>query len=168
MDSARCARRFGAREVTVIYRRTEEEMPAREDEIENAKEEGIKFRLLTNPTRIFGRDGWIEEVECIRNRLGEPDESGRKRPVPIEGSNFKIKLDTLICAIGQGPNPLLLSTIPDLKLTKEGYIEADEGGATSVPDLFAGGDIITGAATVISAMGAGKRAAVSIDRYIKG
>ncbi len=167
MDSARSALRLGAKEVTIIYRRTEAEMPARIEEIENAKEEGIKFKLLTNPTRIFGRDGRISEAECIRNKLGEPDASGRRRPVPIEGSLFKIKLDTLVCAIGQGPNPLLLSTIADLRLTKYGNIEADDNGITSLPDVFAGGDIVTGAATVISAMGAAKNAAVSIDSYLK-
>ena len=168
MDSARCAKRLGAKEVIVIYRRTEREMPARIEEIENAKEEGIKFEFLTNPVRILGRDGWIKEAECIRNSLGEPDESGRRRPVPIEGSNFKIKLDTFVCAIGQGPNPLLLSTIPGLRLTKKGNIEADEDGVTSMADVFAGGDIVTGAATVISAMGAAKKAARAIDKYLKG
>ena len=167
MDSARCAKRLGAKEVVIIYRRTENEMPARIEEIENAKEEGIKLELLTNPTRIFGKDGWIQEIECIRNSLGSPDASGRRRPVPIEGSNFKMKLQTLICAIGQGPNPLLLSTIPDLKLNKRGYIEATEDGVTSIPDVFAGGDIVTGTATVIKAMGAAKHAAQSIDRYLR-
>ena len=167
MDSARCAKRLGAKEVVIIYRRTENEMPARIEEIENAKEEGIKLELLTNPMRIFGKDGWIQEIECIRNSLGSPDASGRRRPVPIEGSNFKMKLQTLICAIGQGPNPLLLSTIPDLKLNKRGYIEATEDGVTSIPDVFAGGDIVTGTATVIKAMGAAKHAAQSIDRYLR-
>jgi len=167
MDSARCAKRLGAEEVTIIYRRTEKEMPARIEEIENAKEEGINFKLLTNPVKIFGKDGWVDEVECMENSLGEPDASGRRRPVPIEGSNFKIKLDTLICAIGQGPNPLLLSTIPELKLTKRGNIEADDKGITSMADVFAGGDIVTGAATVISAMGAAKKAAVAINEYLE-
>ena len=168
MDSARCAKRLGAKEVIIIYRRTEAEMPARTEEIENAKEEGIQFDLLTNPLSIFGEGGWIREAECIRNSLGEPDASGRRRPVPIKGSEFKMKLDTLVCAIGQGPNPLLLSTIAGLKLTRKGNIEADEEGITSLPDVFAGGDIVTGAATVISAMGAAKKAARAIDRYLRG
>ena len=168
MDSARCAKRLGAKEVVIIYRRTEQEMPARIEEIENAKEEGIKFELLTNPTRVLGRDGWISEIECIKNSLGEPDDSGRRRPIPIEGSEFMVQLDTLISAIGQGPNPLLLSTVPELKLTKRGKIDADETGATSMPDVFAGGDIVPGEATVIWAMGSAKKAVVAIDKYLKG
>ncbi len=168
MDSARCAKRLGAGEVTIIYRRTEKEMPARIEEIENAGEEGIKFEFLTNPVRIYGDNGRIKEVECIRNSLGEPDSSGRRRPVPIKDSEFKMELDTLICAIGQGPNPLLLSTIPGLTLTKRGNIEADDDGKTSLSDVFAGGDIVTGAATVISAMGAAKKAARAIDKYLGG
>ena len=167
MDSARCAKRLGAGEVTVIYRRTEKEMPARIEEIENAGEEGIKFEFLTNPVRIHGDNGGITAVECIKNSLGEPDSSGRRRPVPIKGSEFRIELDTLICAIGQGPNPLLLSTIPGLKLNKRGNIEAGEDGKTSLADVFAGGDIVTGTATVISAMGAAKKAARAIDRYLQ-
>ena len=168
MDSARSALRLGADEVSIIYRRSEREMPARFDEIENAKEEGIKFELLTNPTRILGtKDGWVESVECIRNELGAPDDSGRRRPVPIKGSEFTMKIDTIVCAIGQGPNPLLLSTLPDLKLTKKGNIVVDESGKTSLPDVWAGGDIVTGAATVIEAMGAGKKTARSIDEYLK-
>ena len=167
MDSARCAKRLGAEEVIIIYRRTRKEMPARIEEIENAEEEGIRFELLTNPTRIIGEGGRIKEIECIKNRLGKLDESGRSRPMPIEGSSFRMRLDTFVCAIGQGPNPLLLSAIPELKLTDKGYIEVKEDGCASMPGLFAGGDIVTGAATVISAMGSGKRAAAAIDRYIK-
>lgn len=167
IDAARCSLRLGASEVTIIYRRSEDEMPAREDEIENAREEGLKFELLTNPIRIFGdKDGWIKKIECIRNELGSPDESGRRRPVPIKGSEFIMDMDTLICAIGQGPNPLLLSTLPDLKLNKKGNIRVDENGRTSIPDIWAGGDIVTGAATVIEAMGAGKKVARSIDKYL--
>ena len=167
MDAARCALRMGAEEVSIIYRRSEVEMPAREDEIENAKEEGIKFELLTNPARIFGnKDGWVEKVECIRNELGPPDDSGRRRPVPIKGSEFVMDIDTIVCAIGQGPNPLLLSTISDLKLTKKGNIAADDAGKTSMAGIWAGGDIVTGAATVILAMGAGKKAARAIDEYL--
>ncbi len=169
MDSARCARRLGAEEVIIVYRRTEFEMPARAAEIEHAKEEGIKFELLTNPIRIFGdSDGWVKGMECLRNSLGEPDSSGRRRPLPIKDSEFRMDVDTVVCAIGQGPNPLLLSTIKDLELTKKKNIDADHAtGVTSVKDIFAGGDIVTGAATVIEAMGAGKRAARSIDRYLK-
>lgn len=168
MDAARCALRMGAEEVTIIYRRSDAEMPARRDEIENAREEGIRFELLTNPTRIFGnQDGWVERVECVRNKLGSPDESGRKRPVPIKGSEFVTDIDTIVCAIGQGPNPLLLSTLPDLKLTKRGNVAADGTGKTSMPEAWAGGDIVTGAATVILAMGAGKQTARAIHEYLK-
>lgn len=167
-DSARCAKRLGAEEVYIIYRRGREEMPARGDEIKNAEEEGIIFKLLTNPVKLYGDDkGWLKEAELVKNELGEPDSTGRRRPVLIKGSNYKIPLDTLVVAIGQGPNPLLLRTIPDLKLNEDGYIAADEECRTSVPDIFAGGDIVTGAATVIQAMGAGKKAAKSIDRHLK-
>ena len=164
-DSARCAKRLGADEVYIIYRRSRQEMPARKEEIKNAEEERIIFKLLTNPLRFYGDDkGWLKEIELIKNRLGEPDSSGRRRPVPIENSNYRMPIDTIVVAIGQGPNPLLLKTIPDLKLNKKGYIETDEECRTSIPDVFAGGDIVTGAATVIQAMGAGKIAANSIKR----
>ena len=167
-DSARCAKRMGADEVYIIYRRGREEMPARADEIKHAEEEGVIFRLLTNPVKLYGDDkGWLKEIELVKNELGEPDASGRRRPVLIKGSNYKIPMDTLVVAIGQGPNPLLLRTIPELKLNEDGYIIADENCQTSVPDTFAGGDIVTGAATVIQAMGAGKKAARSIDNYLK-
>jgi len=169
MDAARSALRMGADEVSIIYRRSEIEMPARAEEIENAKEEGIKFELLTNPTRMFGNgDGWVEAVECVRNELGTPDESGRRRPIPIKGSEFRVDIDTVVCAIGQGPNPLLLSTLPDLKLTRRGNIVTDGNGKTSLADVWAGGDIVTGAATVIQAMGSGKQTARSIDGYLNG
>ena len=168
MDSARCAKRLGGKEVVVIYRRTEREMPARIEEVENAKEEGIRFEFLANPTRILGKDGWISGVECIKNTLGEPDGSGRRRPVPIKGSEYMMKLDTLVCAIGQGPNPLLLSTMPELRLTKEGKVDAQQDGAASLGGVFAGGDIVSGDATVIWAMGSAKRAAAAIDLYLKG
>ena len=168
MDSARCAKRLGAKEVICVYRRSEKEMPARIEEIENAKEEGIKFEFLTNPLQIIGDEkGWVRGMECIRNKLGEPDKSGRRRPVALEGSQFKFKIDTVICAIGQGPNPLLLSTTPGLSLSKRGYIEAGQDTATTIDSVFAGGDITGGSATVIKAMGAGKIAAASIDEYIK-
>jgi glutamate synthase (NADPH/NADH) small chain len=166
-DSARCAKRLGADEVYIIYRRSRLEMPAREEEIKNAEEEGIIFKLLTNPVRFHGDDrGWLKEAELIKNELGEPDASGRRRPVPIKDSNYRIPIDTVVVAIGQGPNPLLLNTIAGLKLNKKGYIETDENCQTSIPDVFAGGDIVTGAATVIQAMGAGKIAATSIDKYL--
>ena len=168
-DSARCAKRLGAHEVFIIYRRSRVEMPAREDEIKNAEEEGIIFKLLTNPVRLYGdEEGNLREIELIKNELGEPDSSGRRRPVPIKDSNYKIPLDTVVVAIGQGPNPLLLETIADLKLNKNGYIETDKECRTSVPDIFAGGDIVTGAATVIQAMGMGRTAAHSIDKCLKG
>jgi len=168
MDSARTAKRLGAEHVYLIYRRSEAEMPARNEEIEHAKEEGIEFLLLTNPVEIIGKNGWVDKIRCIRMQLGEPDESGRRRPNPILGSEYDIDVEAVVMAIGQGPNPLLTSSVSDLKLTKRGNIEADsETGKTSKRGVFAGGDIVTGAATVILAMGAGKKAAVAIDDYIK-
>ena len=168
MDSARCAMRLGAQKVYIIYRRTEKEMPARIDEIKRAKEEGVEFKLLTHPIRFFGdKDGWVKEAELVKNELGSPDESGRRRPVLINGSEFKMALDTVICAIGQGPNPLLPRTMTSLKLNEDGNIIVDKRQTTSIEGVFAGGDITTGAATVIAAMGAGKRAALEIDKYIK-
>lgn len=167
MDCARCAKRQGAKNVHIVYRRTEAEMPARIEEIENAKEEGIIFKLLTNPTKIFGENGWIMKMECIKNELGPPDASGRRRPVPIKGSEYTMPVDTLVLAIGQGPNPLLISRVPNLKLNEDGNIITDDNGMTSIDGVFAGGDIVTGAATVILAMGAGKNAARAIDRYLK-
>ncbi|MFH2145047.1 MAG: NADPH-dependent glutamate synthase [Candidatus Omnitrophota bacterium] len=168
MDSARAALRLGAEEVTIVYRRSVKEMPARIEEIEHAKEEGIKFHLLTVPLRILGdKFGRVKALICIKNELGEPDASGRRRPVPIAGSEFELLSETVICAIGQGPNPLLLSTLPDLKLNKRGNVVADDNLMTSIPGVFAGGDIVTGAATVIEAMGAGKHAAENIDSYLK-
>jgi glutamate synthase (NADPH/NADH) small chain len=168
MDSARTALRLGAQEVKIVYRRSREEMPARLEEIENAEEEGVQLELLTNPIRILGEKGWVKAIECIQMELGEPDSSGRRRPVPLEGSEFKIDVDTVIVAIGQGPNPLLVRRIPGLELTKRGNIAADEEtGRTNIEGIFAGGDIVTGAATVIAAMGAGKRAARAMHEYIK-
>ncbi len=167
-DAARVARRLGANEVTITYRRSEQEMPARQEEIEHAREEGIRIRLLTLPIRFLEDErGWVKEMECIRMRLGEPDESGRRRPLPIEGSQFIMEVDTVIVAIGQGPNPLLPSYTPGLKTIPKGHILVDEDGATSIPGVFAGGDIIPGEATVIDAMGHGKRAARAIDRYLR-
>ena len=170
MDSARTSLRLGAENVYLIYRRAREQMPAREEEIENAFEEGIQPLLLNNPIRILGNDkGWVRGIECIKMELGKPDDSGRRRPVPIKDSEHTVNVDMVVVAIGQGPNPLLTSTTSDLKLTKWGNIVADEStGKTSKKGVFAGGDIVTGTATVILAMGAGKKAAQSIDVYLKG
>ena len=169
MDSARTSLRLGAENVYLIYRRAREQMPARDEEIENAFEEGVQPRLLTTPTRILGNErGWVKGIECLEMELGEPDESGRRRPIPKKDSEHVIDVDMVIMAIGQGPNPLLTSTTPDLELTKAGNIVADEAtGKTSKKGVFAGGDIVTGAATVILAMGAGKKAARAIDAYLK-
>ena len=168
MDSARNALRLGAEESYIIYRRSEKEMPARLEEIEHAKEEGVKFELLTVPTKyIGGEDGWVRQMECLRMELGEPDDSGRRRPVPIKGSEFTIDIDTVVVAIGQSPNPLVPSTTEGLDTTKWGTIVTDENGATSKKGVFAGGDIATGAATVILAMGAGKKSARAIDKYLQ-
>lgn len=168
MDAARCAKRMGAENVSIVYRRSEEEMPARNEEIHHAKEEGIDFKLLTNPLRIIGNDdGWAEKMECVRMELGEPDASGRRRPVPVEGSEFEIDAQVVIIAIGQSPNPLIKNTTPDLETNKRGCIVVkEETGATSKRGVYAGGDAVTGAATVILAMGAGKTAAQSIDEYL--
>lgn len=169
MDSARVSLRLGADEVTVIYRRSEGEMPARDEEIERAKEEGVKFNLLANPTRIIGKNGWVSQVELLKMELGEPDGSGRRRPVPVKGSEFLIDADTVVVAIGNNPNPLLPRMIKELKVEKWGGIIADkETGQTSIPYIYAGGDIVSGAATVISAMGAGKRSAKAIDNALSG
>ncbi|MFH1062213.1 MAG: NADPH-dependent glutamate synthase [Candidatus Omnitrophota bacterium] len=168
MDSARCALRLGAEKVYIIYRRTENEMPARKDEIHHARQEGIEFHLLTNPIKIIGDEtGNVKTIVCIKNELGAVDASGRRRPVPIENSDFEMLMDTVIIAIGNGSNPLLLDTIKELKLTRKNNIEADDAGATNIPDIYAGGDIVTGSATVIAAMGAGKKAAKAIDKFLK-
>ncbi|MDR3592357.1 MAG: NADPH-dependent glutamate synthase [Negativicutes bacterium] len=168
MDSARTALRLGAEKVYIVYRRSEEEMPARAEELEHAKEEGVDFRLLTAPVRILGDEkGWVKAIECIKMQLGEADESGRRKPVPMPDSNYVLDVDTVVMAIGQGPNPLVQDTTPGLAVNKRGNIVADESGATSKAGVFAGGDIVTGAATVILAMGAGKKAADKIDEYIK-
>lgn len=168
MDSARSALRLGAEEVYIVYRRSREEMPARLEERENAEEEGIIFKLLTNPVRFLGDErGWVKAMECISMKLGEPDESGRRRPIPIEGSEFTMEVDTVIVAIGQRPNPIVPRTTPGLEISRWGTIVVDEEtGKTSLEGVYAGGDIVSGAATVISAMGAGKRAARAIHEYI--
>jgi glutamate synthase (NADPH/NADH) small chain len=170
MDSVRTAIRLGAEEVYLVYRRSEQEMPARIEEIERAKEEGAIFRLLTNPVRIIGDDkGWVTSMECIRMELGEPDDSGRRRPVPVKGSEFIIKVDSIIMALGTNANPLLPRSTPGLTLNKWGYITADEETCrTSIKGVYAGGDIVTGSATVILAMGAGRKAAKAIDAYLSG
>lgn len=167
MDAARSALRLGAEEVHIIYRRSEEEMPAREEEVHHAKEEGIIFDVLTNPVEILGQDGWVTGIKCIRMELGEPDASGRRRPIPIEGSEFVMDIDTVIMAIGTSPNPLIKSTTKDLAVYPWGGIIIDEEtGATSKDRVYAGGDAVTGAATVILAMGAGKRAAKAIHEKL--
>lgn len=168
MDAARCARRLGAEKVTIVYRRGEDEMPARVEEIQHAKEEGIHFKLLTNPIRINGdENNWVRSVECIGMRLCEPDESGRCRPEPVEGTEHEIPADIVIIAIGTTPNPLIPKTTENLKTGRGGVIPTDSEGRTSRGGVFAGGDVVTGAATVISAMGAGKIAARAIDQYLK-
>jgi glutamate synthase (NADPH/NADH) small chain len=170
MDSARCALRLGADDVYIIYRRSEAEMPARREEVENAQEEGIQFKLLTNPKKFLGNEqNWVVGAECYEMELGEPDESGRRRPVVKKGSEFVIDVDEVIVALGTRPNPLIASTTPGLETTKYGTVVADEETGKTVKDrVWAGGDIVTGSATVISAMGAGKRAAKSIDEFLRG
>jgi len=168
MDASRVALRLGAQKVFDIYRRSPEEMPARAEEVQNARDEGVEFNFLTNPVRILGnRDNWVNGIECIRMELGEPDESGRRRPVPIKGSEFTIEVDIVVMAIGAGANPLLPSATPGLKLNKWGYIVVDEAsGKTSKEGVWAGGDIVSGAATVISAMASGRSSARAIDQYL--
>ncbi|MEM3760311.1 MAG: NADPH-dependent glutamate synthase [Candidatus Bathyarchaeia archaeon] len=167
MDSARSALRLGAEEVCIVYRRSREEMPARKEEIENAEEEGIICKFLANPTRFIGDEkGWVKQMECICMELGPPDESGRRRPVPVKGSEFIMDVDTVIVAIGRTPNPIIQRTTEGLAVTKWGTILVDENGKTSLEGVYAGGDIVTGEATVISAMGAGKKAAKAIYQYL--
>ena len=169
MDAARCARRLGA-EVTIVYRRTEAELPARKEEVEHAKEEGIAFRFLTNPLEILADEqGWVRSIRCQEMALGEPDASGRRRPVPVEGSEMELPMDCVIMALGTSPNPLIKSTTEGLETQKWGGIVADaDTGLTSRPGVYAGGDAVSGAATVILAMGAGKAAAAAIDRQLMG
>lgn len=169
MDSARTALRLAADKVYLVYRRSRAEMPARREEVENAEEEGVEFRLLTNPARILGdEEGWVKGIECLKMELGEIDDSGRRRPVPIKGSEYVIEVDTVVMAIGQGPNPLVPATTPELETTRHGTIVADqETGKTTKKGVFTGGDIMTGAATVILAMGTGRKAARAIDTYIR-
>ena len=168
MDAARCAKRLGAENVSIIYRRSLEEMPARKEEVEHAMEEGIEFHVLTNPTEILGDEHkFVKGITCVKMELGEPDESGRRRPVVIEGSEFTVDLDCVIMAIGTSPNPLLHNTTEGLEVNSHGCIVTDENGLTSRTAVYAGGDAVTGAATVILAMGAGKQAAKAMDEYIR-
>ena len=168
MDAARCAKRLGAEHVYVVYRRGMEEGPARKEEVHHAQEEEVEFKLLTNPVRVIGDEkGYVTGIECIKMELGEPDEKGRRRPMPVEGSNFVLEVDAMIDALGTSPNPLLRMTTPGLEADKHGCLIADEKGKTTHEGVFAGGDAVTGAATVILAMGAGKTAATAIDEYIK-
>ena len=167
MDSARCALRLGAEEVCIVYRRSREELPARQEEIENAEEEGILCKFLANPVKFIGDEkGWVKAMECICMELGPPDESGRRRPVPVKGSEFVMDVDTVIVAVGRTPNPIIQRTTEGLNVTKWGTIVTDENGKTSLEGVYAGGDIVTGEATVISAMGAGKKAARAIHEYL--
>jgi len=168
MDAARTALRLGADNVWLIYRRSEEEMPARREEVEHAKAEGVKFMFLTNPLEIVGKDFWVTGVECIKMKLGEPDKSGRRSPIPMDGSNEVLPVDMVVMALGNMPNPLIGNTTPGLVITRKGTILIDEEtGLSSREGVYAGGDIVTGAATVISAMGAGKRAAKAICDYLE-
>ncbi|MFH1515164.1 MAG: FAD-dependent oxidoreductase, partial [bacterium] len=168
MDCARTALRLGCDESHIVYRRAKEQLPARVEESENAEEEGVIFDFLTNPTRLVGDEkGWLKGAECIKMELGEPDASGRRRPVPIEGSEFFMEADAAVCAIGNSPNPLIAQTTPGLKIGKKGNIEIEpETGKTSIDRIWAGGDVATGAATVIMAMGAGRIAARSMHEYL--
>ena len=166
MDAARSAKRLGA-DVTIVYRRSMEELPARKEEVEHAMEEGIVFKLLNNPIEVVGEDGHVTSVRCQEMELSEPDESGRRSPVPVEGKINEIEADCFIVSIGTSPNPLIKSTTDGLDTNKRGCIVADEAGATTRPGVFAGGDAVTGAATVILAMGAGKKAAAAMDEYIQ-
>ncbi len=167
MDAARTALRLGA-DTTIVYRRTENELPARKEEVHHAKEEGIDFQMLTNPVEILGDEkGWVRAIKCIRMELGEPDASGRRSPVPIPGSEFEIPTETVIMALGTAPNPLIVNTTKGLQATRRGGLEADAEGRTTREGIFAGGDAVTGAATVILAMGAGRKAAAAIDEYLR-
>ena len=168
MDAARSAKRLGAEHVYIIYRRSEAELPARQEEVHHAKEEGIEFLLLNNPVKINGdENGNVTSIECIKMELGEPDASGRRRPVAIEGSNYEVPVDTVIMSIGTSPNPLIRSTTEGLEANKWGCLVADDAMATTKEGVYAGGDAVTGAATVILAMGAGKTAAESMHKFLQ-
>ncbi len=166
MDAVRTAKRLGS-EAFIVYRRSEAELPARVEEVHHAREEGIEFRMLTNPVEVLGDErGWVRAVKCVRMELGDPDASGRRSPVTVPGSEFEIECETVVMALGTSPNPLIASTTTGLDANKRGCLTADENGATSRPGVFAGGDAVTGAATVILAMGAGRKAAAAINRYL--
>ena len=168
MDAVRTAKRLGA-EAVIVYRRSEKELPARVEEVHHAKEEGIEFKMLTNPTAVLGDDkGWVRAINCVEMELGEPDESGRRSPQVVDGSDFEIECDVVVMALGTSPNPLIASTTDALDTNRRGCIVADDWGVTSRKGVFAGGDAVTGAATVILAMGAGRKAAAAIDRYVRG
>jgi len=169
MDSVRTALRLGADNASIIYRRSIDEMPARREEIHHGEQEGVQFKLLTNPVEVIGDErGWVKSIKCIKMELGEPDASGRRRPVPVRGSEFDLPVDLVVIAIGTDANPLLTANMPELKLNQWGYIEIDENGRTSVPLVYAGGDIVTCSATVILAMGAGRKAANAIHEDLMG
>ncbi|MHB1016573.1 MAG: NADPH-dependent glutamate synthase [Coriobacteriia bacterium] len=168
MDAARTAKRLGAEEVFLVYRRTAEEMPARKEEVHHAQEEGVEFKMLCSPVEVLGKDGWVTGIVANTMELGEPDASGRRAPVCVMGADFTIDCDTVIMALGTRANPLLPKTTPDMEISKRGYVVTDENGATTKPGVYAGGDIVTGSATVILAMGAGKRAARAMDEWLMG
>ncbi len=168
MDAARTALRLGAEEVFLVYRRTADEMPARREEVHHAREEGVEFKMLCSPLEIIGHDGWVTGMTATRMELGEPDASGRRAPVCVMDSDFQIDCDTVIIALGTRANPLITNAAPDVEVTSRGYIVAGDDGETSKAGVFAGGDIVTGSATVILAMGAGKKAASAIDSYLAG
>ena len=166
-DAGRTAKGGGAG-ACIVYRRSEAELPARREEVHHAKEEGIDFRMLTNPVELLGDErGWVTGIRCVRMELGEPDASGRRSPVEIAGSEFEIPCDVVIMALGTSPNPLIAATTPGLEVNRRGCLEAGDDGATTREGVFAGGDAVTGAATVILAMGAGRKAATAIDNYIQ-
>jgi len=168
MDAVRTAKRLGAEQAMIVYRRTKEEMPARVEEVHHAEHEGVDFQLLVAPLEVLGDEKrWVTGLKCNRMELGEPDASGRRKPQVIPGSEFVLECDVVVVAIGTKANPLLTATCPDLKLNKWGNIVTDENGQTSIPGVFAGGDIVRGAATVILAMGDGKKAAQAMDEYLK-
>jgi len=167
MDAARTAMRLGAETVKIVYRRSEAELPARAEEVHHAKQEGVEFLLLTNPISMQGdENGMLQSMTCVRMELGEPDASGRRKPVEVAGSEFTFETDLVIFSVGTGANPIITQSVPGLELTSRGYIAADENGRTSVDGVWAGGDIVTGAATVIKAMGAGRKAAKDIHEWL--
>jgi glutamate synthase (NADPH/NADH) small chain len=167
MDAARTALRLGAEKVTLVYRRTDEEMPARHEEVHHAKQEGVEFLMLCSPQEVVGRDGFVTAMRVTRMELGEADETGRRAPMCVIGSEFDLECDTVIMALGTRANPLLAKAGPELALNERGYIVTDESGATNLPGVYAGGDIVTGSATVIRAMGAGKDAARAMDAWLR-